>query len=186
MDPTDQLIVLTEVGVALAGFAGVVASFRFKAGARVSRGNVLGLSMMITIGLIVAFFSLLPLALLNFGLERQLVWGICSGLHGLNYTAFGMDTQRRLRKVQVRKRSSLWMLKVLIPIGGYGVAVALYLNAMGVVFHREFGVYFIALVVPLILSGYMFVRLVVHPLWKAVRERESLGKKEREDRGTGT
>ena len=78
------------------------------------------------------------------------------------------------------------MLKVLIPIGGYGVAVALYLNAMSVVFHREFGVYFVALIVPLILSGYMFVRLVVHPLWRSVRERESLENKERRERGTGT
>ncbi|MEJ2089938.1 MAG: hypothetical protein P8Y69_15970 [Gammaproteobacteria bacterium] len=46
------------------------------------------------------------------------------------------------------------------------------LNAFDVVFHREPGPYLAAITWGLGLAAYMFVRLLLHPLWRRVREQE--------------
>ena len=173
MDASNHLFTITEIAVALAGFAGVVASFQNNPSASISRGSVLGLAIMINMSLAVAFFSLLPFALFNFGLEERAVWGISSGLYTVNYCVFAFDMLRKLRKLSVRRRSTRLFFG-LLAVSSISAIVIIFLNTVGVIFHQEFGPYFITLVFPLIFSGYMFMRLVIRPLWQTVREAEAV------------
>ena len=80
-----QLFTVTETAVALAGFAGVVASFQFAGNSFVSRGNLLGLSMMILMSLNVALFSLVPMVIANFGASEAMIWSASSIAFGLTW-----------------------------------------------------------------------------------------------------
>ncbi len=84
MDGSDQLLIITEVSVALAGFAGVVSAYQYKEGVHLRRGDALGIAMMVNIGLVDAFFSLLPLMLFGLGIGETLSWKLSSALISRN------------------------------------------------------------------------------------------------------
>lgn len=172
MGVTDQLLTITEIAIALAGFAGIVASFQFSAGVPVSRGNVLGLAMMIKISLVTAVFAVLPLAIFNFQAGESLVWSISSGLYGLTYIVFFLFTIKRYRRVRISKGPSRLIFRFMGALLIF-FAIVLILNSLNVMFHQEAGPYLVALIYSLSSSGYMFVRLVIRPLWRDVREREA-------------
>ena len=88
MSEVDQLLTIAEVSVALAGFAGIVATFQFKQQVRINQGHVLALSMIVNISLVGAFFAVLPLIFLNYGMAENKVWALCSGLMGANISMF--------------------------------------------------------------------------------------------------
>ena len=48
-----------------------------------------------------------------------------------------------------------------------------FLNASNLIFHREPGPYIAGIVLCLGVVGYMFGRLLLHPLWVAVSEQEA-------------
>ena len=172
MDTTSQLLLTAEIAVALAGFAGVVVSFQYKAGAIMPRGLVLGLDIMIKNSLGVALFAILPLALSNFGIEETAVWSIFSGLLVPIFIVVILKTKRQFRKIPVSDKFSRLLFSSWFG-AAYLVTTANILNVLNVFFHREFGPYFITLVFTLCLSGYMFSRLVVRPLWITVHKNEA-------------
>lgn len=167
MEGTDQLLIITEVSVALAGFAGVVSAYQYKNGNNIRRGDALGISMMVNIGLVDAVFSVLPLILFGLGLRESVTWKISSFLMSVNYLIFFYYIVRNLKRVKVSKMSSklayglLWFFGALILL----VNIA---NAVGVGYDGQQGPFFVSLVLPLIVAGYMFARLVLRPLWRSV------------------
>jgi hypothetical protein len=172
MDTTGQLLLTAEIAVALAGFAGIVASFQYRAGASMPRGLVLGLDIMITNSLGVALFAILPMALSNFGIKETVVWSIFSGLLVPIFVVVIFKIKKRFRKVPVGDKFSRLMFSSWF-VAAYLIVTANFLNVVNVLFHREFGPYFVSLVFTLSLSGYMFSRLVVRPLWIAVHKQEA-------------
>lgn len=171
MEYADYLIVTIEVSIALAGFAGIVVAFQYRNGSRVKRGEVLGLSLLVNNGLVCAGFAALPLALFGFGLADETVWQISSSLMLVNYVAFFYLVARQLTKVRLgNKRLKLFYISLYVP------AIVIFLmnimNILGIVFHQEFGPYFLALLQPLVLAGLMFAQLVMHPLWRDVKQYE--------------
>lgn len=167
-----QMSIITEAAVALAGFAGVVASFQFSGNSYVSRGNILALSMMILMSLNVALFSLVPFVFFEFGLDDATVWRLCSFLFGLTWPIAMYSIYQQYRKIKVRRRSTLYTFLSLGTISCI-MTIALFLSAAGIVLQTGPGVFYASLVLALSISGYMFVRLVVRPLWREVRIRES-------------
>jgi len=76
-----QLILLAEIAIALAGFAGIVATNQFRSTGRFSRGDAVGLVLIIHCGLVDAFFTLLPMAIFAFGHNEQTAFRFSSALH---------------------------------------------------------------------------------------------------------
>ena len=174
MDALDQLLLIVEVAVALSGFAGIVGSFQNRPGVKLSRGDVLGLELIIKLSLITAVCAILPVAFSNFGFVETTIWSICSSIGVFAYVVTLFNIKTKLRKVVISNRVSRIIFEVFF-VAAYLTALANLLNVLDVRFHREYGPYFVALVLPNCVSAYMFVRLVLRPLWRTIREQETTG-----------
>ena len=172
MNQSDQLLLVVEVAVALAGFAGIVGSFQNKSGAKLSHGDVLGLELMIVLSLITAVCAILPVALFNFGVGQTTIWSICSSVSVVAYVVVIFSIKTKFRRLFVSSRISRILFQFFFVIA-YLTGLANFVNALDVGLHREYAPYFVALVVPNCVSAHMFVRLVLRPLRRAVRERET-------------
>ena len=167
MEQLDQLQTIAEISVALAGFAGIIATFR---AGKVSRGRVLALSMIVNISLFAAFFAVLPIGLANLGLAEKQVWSITSFLLGIAQLVFVyfISSNSNFKSLKVGLR--------LLYIGMLAIAVILgfanFLNAFGLVFRQDFTAIFMTVVFNLGVVCFNFSRLLLYPLWKAVREVE--------------
>ncbi len=171
MESSDLLLVGIEVSVAFAGFAGIIATFQFRDEARINRGHIVGLSLIVHISLVLALASALPLLLSIFGVEDAALWAICSGLAAIwtSYTQYSVH--RNMRGAVKRKFTRLFinMLQGVFAL----MVLSLILNMLDLVFHREPGPYIAAIATGLGLVGIMFTRLLVRPLWKIVHEQEA-------------
>lgn len=171
MEATDLLLVGIEVSVAFAGFAGIIATFQFSREKHVNRGNVTGLAMIINLSLTCAFLSGLPLLLSTFNVDTTTIWTVCSLFEAI-YTVYVMQSINRKLRGAVKKLSTRLLFGSMYA-GGSCVVLVLFLNAADLVFHREPGPYITGIAHALGLVGYMFGRLLLYPLWVAVREQEA-------------
>ncbi len=171
MDESDLLLVGIEVSVAFAGFAGIIATFQFRKEARISRGHIVGLTIIVNFSLMCAFFSALPLLLSVLRFEDAMIWSIGSVLACI-YIPNRMYHIRRNMSVVAVKRSTQLLFRVLFG-GAALLFVSNALNAANQVFHREPGPYIAGIFFGLGLVGYMFARLLLRPLWRALREQEA-------------
>lgn len=172
MDYSDQLLTFAEISVALAGFAGIIATFQFKQQKRISRGQVLDLSMIVNISLLCAFMSVFPLALLNFGFAERMVWAFCSALGGFLWLAFIIFIIQNMGTNTVS--TSLRILFAFLFVYSTATSVILFLNAFGIIFHQEFAPFFCAFILAFFMVCFNFSRLLLHPLWKALRKQEAV------------
>ena len=174
MNQSDQLLLVVEVAVALAGFAGVVGSFQYRPGARIVRGDVLGLELMIVLSLLTAVCAILPVALFNFGVGETTIWSISSSVAVVAYAVYIFNIKRKFRKLLVSSRVSRILFEVFF-VTAYLTALANIINVLDVGLRREYAPFFVALVVPNCVSAYMFVRLVLRPLWRSIHAQETTG-----------
>lgn len=170
MDAANQLLTLAEISIALAGFSGIIATFQFEEKKHISRGHVLSLSVIVGISLAAAFCAVLPLALFNFGFEEPMVWSISSFVGGVLWLSGSIFTIRNLSTGTVKLPTKV-LIHVFIALS-VSAAMANLLNTAGIVFDREFGPYFAAFIFGFCLVLYNFSRLLLHPLWKVVNEKE--------------
>ena len=171
MDAAELLLVGIEVSVAFAGFAGVIATFQFRGAARIDRGDVVGLTMIVSFGLWSAFFSTLPLILSIFEIEPENIWVICSGI-GAIYMSYAMFYIYKSMQDAVASLATRLLFGTFQGIAAF-LVLSMILNASDSVFHKEPGPYLASIFYGLCLVGYMFVRLLLRPLWKAVRAQEA-------------
>jgi len=168
VDQLDQLLTIAEISVALAGFAGVVATFQFRQNNRVTRGQAISLSMIVNISLVGAFFAALPIGLINAGLDEPRVWSVSSLLMGINQFLFAAYLYRNSALGSlgplVRK------LYVLFFIISTGIGISLLMNGLGLIFNKVFAPIFFTFLFNFALVGFTFSRLLMYPLWKSVRE----------------
>ena len=162
-----QMILLAEIAIALAGFAGIVATNQFRSTGKFSRGDAVGLVLIIHCGLVDAFFSLLPMAIFAFGHSEQTAFRISSALHCINFSLYIYWIVSNMRVVLIKSWAARISYTVLYSGAGFVIAINL-MNAMNWVFYGEFGPYFVACILPLLLAAYMFIRLVSRPIWRSV------------------
>ncbi len=169
MESIVQLRLIAQISVSLAGFAGIVVSFQYLQATKVTRGDALGLVMMVNISLVNSFFALLPIILSNFAIkEESTIWTICSTVSAVNYAIFFYYIQGQLKLVQVRRTFTKVIFKLFFCSG----LLAIIVNILNAMYYRDYALYFIILVLPLIYTSYLFMRLVSRPLWKAIRKQE--------------
>ena len=171
METSAQLLLITEIAIALTGFSGIVVTFQFAGGTRKSRGDVIGLASIVQLGLITAFLAFLPLAIGNFSIDNHSVWSISSLVAAICYTIFLINLYPHTRKMRFRGFNRLvigfWWIANIIMI------IVMLLNAFKFGFGGEAGPYVAVLLNPLCFIGYMFARLLLRPLWRYIREQEN-------------
>jgi hypothetical protein len=172
MDVTAQLLTLTQVAVAVAGFAGIIGAFQFKEGEIIRRGDAIGLAVIVNTGLMSAFYSILPLLLMNFGMDDAIVWVICSAMTCLIYAYFNFDFARRIKNFHTYRTVNKWMVYSLFFVS-FGIIVMNAMNALNIVFHREIGPFYLGLVYSLGCVCYMFSRMLLRPIWRTIRKQEA-------------
>ena len=171
MEVTDFLMLCAEVSVALAGFAGIIATFQFRDGNRLRHADLVGLNIIVLTTLINTFGCIVPLALLTYDIKETTVWGLCSGAFAIPAAMMVYGSYKGVRG-NVRRKSIVvyhGLLEVLMGV----TIIGLVLNAADVIFHREPGPYILSLVAGMILSGLMFAQLLLIPLWRRLREQEA-------------
>jgi len=171
MDASELLLVGIEVSVAFAGFAGVIATFQFRGAARIDRGDLVGLTMIVNFGLWSALFCTIPLIFSIFEIEPETIWTICSGI-GAIYVSYAMYFVYKNMQGAVPSLTTRLLFGMFQGIAAFFV-LSMILNASDSVFHKEPGPYLASICYGLCLVGYMFVRLLLRPLWKAVRAQEA-------------
>jgi hypothetical protein len=147
MDASSTLQTLCEVAIAIAGFTAVVIAIR-PVGARSDpvffRWSLQFLTASVAAAL---FFSVLPLSLLAFELSPRPVWAVSSGALAIGNlllaTWASIQQQRLFGRVWHRD------LRVLVSFAAlYGTSILVStLNALDIVFHREFGGYLLPLLI---------------------------------------
>ena len=109
---------------------------------------------------------------INFGVNETTNWSICSSIGAFMFTVTIFNIKTKFKKVPIFSKLSRIIFEGFF-IASYLIIIANLLNALNVIFHREFGPYFVALVLPNCVSGYMFIRLVLRPLRNAIRHQEA-------------
>ena len=171
MDAADQLLTFAEISVALAGFAGIIAAFQLRQETDVTRGKVISLGIIVYISLGAAFFAAFPILLMNFGLPDANVWMWSSLLIGLNQlivAAFVWKNAPISRWTPISRFLfiSAFCLSGLLAVGNL-------LNSAGIIFEREFAIFFAIYMFNLGVVCLNFARLMMNPLWKILRDREA-------------
>ena len=174
MDQIDQLLTIAEISVALAGFAGVIATFQFRQNDRVKHGHAISLSMIVNISLVGAFFAALPIGLLNFGIDESQVWSISSFLFGINQIIFIIYIYRNMTLDLLD--TPIRILFASFFIIGTLIAIANFLNSLGIGFSRVYGPIFLTFLFNFALVGFIFSRLLMYPIWKSVRENSQMSR----------
>ena len=161
---------MAELNVAIAGFAGIVSAFRFRNHSDVTRGPVAALTVVVQLSLLVALFSGLPLLLSAFGVSGTSLWFTCSVVavplgSGLIYT------NRRNFQRSLKNRKTL-LIHLAVQSVSFVAVLANALNAVNFLFHSEPGPYLLSGAVMSGIAGWMFIRLLLNPLWRIVKENE--------------
>jgi hypothetical protein len=142
-----------EVGVALAGFAALVISFRQRAGSSLSDLDRLVTANLVERGLMAAFFSFLPILLFGLGLSPRLVWFFSSG----TFAAYGVWVL--FRSIRSRRLSGGLVaplgFSILVSIGFLIVALQV-CHALGLGLQQSAWWYLVAVTWLLVSAGYRF------------------------------
>ena len=176
MDVVDSLLTVAEISVALAGFAGVIATFQLGQLEHLSRGRVVAVWMIVNISLFMAFFSVLPFFLVQLGLEEKTIWAISSALMVVYLFAYSPIFFRNVNMSP--ETLPIRILFLSFPIFGLALLVANLLNALGIIFDQELGPFLAAVIFSLCIVSYNFSRLLMRPLWKLVEKREVMSSAE--------
>lgn len=112
------------------------------------------------------------LSLSAFGVMDKALWAATS-LIGAVFYSIAMYGSAKVMRGAITNRSSKLVFVSLQGIGAL-IVLALILNALDIVFHREPGPVIVGILLALSVAGYMFSRLLLIPLWRIVREQEAV------------
>jgi len=172
LEESQLLLTILELSIALAGFSGIVATFQFTKISANTRGNATGLSMILNFSLITAFNASIPLILLSFNLTDSFVWTISSVILAISYLYHIISTRKSHAQFKVRKKVTRFIFAS-IYLMAMAMMVINLLNAFDIVFHKEFGPILTGMLVGLGIACISFARMLIRPVWKIVRKKES-------------
>jgi len=168
MDAIDQLFTLAEISIALAGFAGIIASFQFRQDSHFSRGKIISLAIIVYVSLGGAFFAAFPILLFNFGLSEEDVWKWSSLLIGINQlliTIFVWKNSPIAEWTSINR----FLFITLFALSSF-LAICNLMNAAGILFDKSFGIFFAIYMFNLGIVCLNFAKLLMTPLWRTLKD----------------
>lgn len=166
MPHPDLMLTIAQIGMALAGFAGLV-TLLGRPGPEVSaRLDELRFRSMIELSLTLSAFALLPFVPEELGASDAASWRIASGVYALGALAFLAYSVQRNRRTMGRVLVSGGVTAALFAIGGV-LLIGLALDALGAFSDVESGVYLAALFVHFLAAAFFFIRLLYGALPRA-------------------
>jgi len=155
------LLTIAEVSIGFAGFAGIVALFGRRAGGTWSTADRLRFNSLIRHALLSLFAAFLPLAIHYVDADHGSPWRPSSAILGAVFLLLFWNGVRRIPEVRVSKDAEASVRGAWVLVAGFAVlALALILNAVGIVFRGDAGPYLVALFSSLALAGLFFARLL--------------------------
>jgi hypothetical protein len=162
---TDALQVLAEFGIALGGFTSIVVVFGRRGGEfhPVDRFRVFA-ALILSLG--GAFLALVPVGFELLGYSSEVIWRASSVILVLALALFILNILRSLRRLPPEASAVLsrpfFIVNLSILVSSL---LASTFNATGLFFAARAGVYFFAVLGPLIVGAIAFVRMVfVRPI----------------------
>jgi len=159
VDQSELLLTLAQIGMAFAGFAGLVSLLGRPDPRASTRLNEIRFRSMVELALTLAAFALLPFVPAEFGLPAAVSWRLSSSGYAVASAAF-------LGSSVVRNRRSMGRVLIAgrvtasLMLACAGLALALCLNAAGAFGGRESGVYCGALFFHFLGASFFFIRLL--------------------------
>ena len=166
MEHADVFLGLAEIGVAIAGFSGIVAVFGARSAGQWTPEDRLRLAFLLVCSLTVVFFSLLPFPMTALHLPVKALWRTASGLLAIWLILANFLALRSIARAQYRFQSKprVW-LKVVVRIGD---AAAVGLLSYNVIWMAEAGLFLLVLLWLLLQSVIMFAELLGFTTGRAV------------------
>ena len=159
----EQLSLLAELSVGLAGFSSIIVVFRRGAGGRSWRPeDVFRLQIMLSYSLLGALFSIAPPGLIGLGIPDNIVISSASLLLALCLGTNSILGRRRFRTLPADALSRT--LASALSFGGFFFMLVAGLNAFSLLPSPGLGPYVAAVTWLLVAAGIMFYRLVTAPL----------------------
>jgi hypothetical protein len=155
----DLLLTTAQIGMALAGFAGLVTLLARPSPSADVRLNEIRFRSMVELGLMLVAFALLPFLPAAFGLAEAASWRVASAAYSLCALLFVVHSVRRNRARMGRVRIAGAVTTVLLAVC-IAQCLALALNALGAFARVEAGVYFGALFAHFLGAAFFFIRLL--------------------------
>jgi hypothetical protein len=171
MESLDILILGVEASIALAGFAGIIATFQFGEGKVVKRADAVALSMIVQFSLVAALACSTAIILYSFSVRETTMWAICSVLSaiiGIGALYAQLSNSRGVARTKFMVR----LILTFESIAAFMVMINI-LNASNIFFNREAGPFVASIVWPLCIAAFMFSRLLLRPVWRNVRLQEA-------------
>jgi hypothetical protein len=153
------LLTIAEVSIGFAGFAGIVALFGRRAGGTWSTADRLRFNSLVRHALLSLFAAFLPLAIHYVDPDHGSPWRPASIVFGVVFLLLFWTGYRRIPEIRGDSEANIrgaWVLVAAFAL----LALGLFLNAIGVVFHGDAGPYLVALFFTLALTGLFFARLL--------------------------
>ena len=175
MESLDILILGVEASIALAGFAGIIATFQFAGTKEPRRTDAVGLTMILQYSLRSALGSSIPFLLYTLGVKETTVWAMCSVVLVIATAGemYAMHGGRRGIPIGRIRSKSFRRLAVIVHSINVGLILINAMNASDIFFHREAGPVIAVIIWSLSLAGFMFSRLLLRPIWRSVRVQEA-------------
>ena len=167
----EMLVLGVEAGIALAGFAGIIATFQFGGEKGVRRPDAVGVTMIVRDALQSTAACSLVMLLFAFQISESTTWTLGSIFVSV-VLSYNIYSSSRLLRHDFKRKSFLLVLVIGYAVAAFGV-LANILNAADVVFHREAGPVLMGIVLMLSSSAYSFSRLLLLPIWRMVRSMET-------------
>lgn len=162
---TDALQILAEFGIALGGFTSIVVVFSRRGGEfhEADRYRVFA-ALVLSLG--GAFLALVPVGFELLGCSSEVIWRASSGILFLALASFVLDNRVRSHRLPPEAREVLSRPFTIVTFSILlSSLLASTFNAAGLFIAPQAGVYFFAVLGPLIVGAIVFVRMVfVRPI----------------------
>lgn len=171
MEVFDILILGAELSMALAGFAGIIATFQFRDSQNIRRADAMGLNIIVVYSLLAALQCGVILILNVIGVSEAALWTtgsvLVASISAYNLYVFYRNMDGAIRNKQLL--SKMWLVQCVSVV----IFFANILNATDIVFHRTPGPFLVGVALGLGIAGWMFARLLLRPIWRALHKQEA-------------
>ena len=157
---TEALVGIAQVSIVFAGFAGISVVLSRRLPEQWSYGEAVRMACMIESSLTAAFFALLPIAFIAFGISMARTLSAAGLLFAVAMFAHMLANAARMRRAyQLDPDDRLpIVLRASMALIGFAILLALVLSSLGLAFRQSSGPYVSGLLFHLAFSSLMFMR----------------------------